>query len=282
MRCLTTLFSGSPSSAVAACLAFLAFGVSPVSAQDTVRADPAEDAAEAPGREAPDQEAEEGRLSEYDFAVSHAMRALMAAGAEQGRVTVYVARKEGELWHVYFGSLDVNDPSFQVAYDVVQDEPGSRAFTVRRFEEDVSADPELTRAALALVTAMGAFEPATVRFHTYVWRDASGRWVTYFAPEVVRRPGARSADVNRRVVVSPDARRVLELRNLEDEAEAGAGGRDAEATAPAVVPPAPTMSDLLNVFFRPALAPLAVVARRLVCEMNWEGELQNCLVAPRR
>ena len=267
--------SALPSTAgVAPCLrAALALGLAAAFAL-LPRAGTAQDP-EAPPDLPQERSEEEGRrISEYDFAVSNAMRALMAAGAEQRRVTVYVARKEGELWHVYFGSLDVRAPRFSVAYEVVQSDPGSAAFEVRRFEEDVEADTELTRAALALVTSLDAFEPPTVRFRTYVWRDARGRWVAYFAP--ASRDG--DLDVTRRVVVTPDARQVLELRNLLESGEAP----DSAHWVPAGPATRPTAADFVNLLLRPDLAPLAFVARRLVCELDWEGKIRSCLVTPIR
>lgn len=220
--------------------------------------------------------AEEGkRISEYDFAVSHAMRALMAAGPDQGRVTVYVARKEEDRWHVYFGSYDVRRFLFKIAYEVVQRGEGSEEFAVRRYRRDIPADAELNRAATALVTALDAFEPRTVRFHTYVWRDADGRWVTYFVPTAVRRPlreGLGQPAIDQRVLVSPDARQILESRSYPDP-------DSAEWITP---PEGPSLADLLALFLEPQLAPFRLISQGLVCEINWRGEFESCLIGPLR
>lgn len=220
--------------------------------------------------------AEEGkRISEYDFAVSHAMRALMAAGPEQGRVTVYVARKEGDRWRVYFGSYDVRRLLFKIAYEVVQREEGSDQFAVRKYRRDIPADAELNRAATALVTALDAFEPKTVRFHTYVWRDADGRWVTYFVPTSVRRPlqeGLGHPAIDQRVLVSPDAREILESRSYPDPGAA-------EWVTPQE---GPSLADLLALLLEPQLAPFRLISQGLVCEINWRGEFESCLIGPLR
>lgn len=226
-----------------------------------------------------DAAGEDQRISEYDFAVSRAMQALMAAGPDERRATLYVARKEGDLWHVYFGSFDLRSPRFDLAYEVVQEAPGSGEFEVRKYEQEVPADAELTRAAMALMTALDVFEPRDVRFYTYVWRDDAGRWVTYFAPEVVGPPGTVRRAADQRVVVSPDARRVLESRYAEaDEL------RDGPAPWSAVSgdQDRPTAADFLHIFLAPQYAPFALITRRLVCEMNWDGEIERCVVGGAR
>lgn len=223
----------------------------------------------------PEVEDEDQRISEYDFAVSHAMRALMAANPEQGRVTVYVARKEGALWHVYFGSYDVRRSLFRIAYEVVQEEEGGEGFAVRKYPEEVPADAELNRQATALVTALQAFEPRNVRFHTYVWRNADGQWVAYFVPVSVRRPlqeGPGQPAIDQRVLVSPDARQILETRNYP-----------AADSVEWITPPAdPTLGDLLPLLLDPQLAPVRLISQSLVCEINWRGEFESCLIAPPR
>ncbi len=229
-----------------------------------------DEAAQATDEPAPAQQetaTEDRRISEYDFAVSQAMRALMEAGAEGRRVALYVARKEGELWHVYFGSFDFRGPSFGIAYEVVQEAPGSPDFEVQAYQPDMPADPELTRAAMALMTAMDAFEPRSVRFYTYVWRDETGRWITYFVPEAAA-SGTLGRSADQRVVVSPDARRILESRfgPPEQVPWLRAGAESA------------TGRDLVQILLSPQYAPLALITRRLVCEMNWEGEIERCLV----
>lgn len=231
----------------------------------------AQDAAADRAREAA---GEDQRISEYDFAVSRAMQALMAAGPDERRATLYVARKEGDLWHVYFGSFDFRGPLFGIAYEVVQTEPGTAEFEVRRYAEDRPADAELTRAAMALVTALDAFEPRSVRFYTYVWRDEAGRWVTYFVPEQVA-PGAVRRAADQRVVVSADARRVLESRF---------GEADREHLWTRATPPSerPTARDLVHILLTPQLAPFALLTRRLVCEMNWDGKIERCLIGSAR
>lgn len=228
---------------------------------------------------AANQPSDEGRrISEYDFAVSHAMQALMAAGVEQRRVTVYVARKEKVLWHVYFGSFDIRRPRFRIAYEVVQKRAGSQEFSVRKYRRNVSADANLTHAAMALVTALGAFQPRSIRFNSYVWPDAQGRWVAYFAPTVG--PGAamqRTREVDRRVLVSQDARNVLELRNFPE----GVPSSTRQA-AEILKARGPRLADFVNFFLRPQFAPLTVVMRRLVCRMNWRGRITSCVIGPPR
>ncbi|MFQ5679216.1 MAG: hypothetical protein ACE5HP_07125 [Gemmatimonadota bacterium] len=213
------------------------------------------------------------RISAYDFAVSHAMRALMAAGPEQGRVTVYVARKEGLKWHVYFGSFDARRTAFKIAYDVVQKEEGGAEFAVKKYRRDIPADAELTRAATALVTALEAFQPRTVRFRTYVWQHPDGHWVTYFVPTPVRRPlkdALAQPVIDQRVLVSPDAREILETTNYPEP-----------DSAVWIAPPAsPTLGDVLGFFLEPQFAPFRLISQNLVCEINWRGEFQNCLIGP--
>lgn len=228
----------------------------------------------AAGRASPADE-EDQRISEYDFAVSHSMRALMAASPEQGRVTVYVARKEGERWHVYFGSYDVRRSLFRIAYEVVQQEEGGEEFAVRKHPRDTPSDAELNRQATALVTALQAFEPRSVRFHTYVWRDADGRWVAYFVPASVRRPlreGLAQPTIDQRVVLTPDARQILETRNYP-----------AADSVQWITPPSnPTLADLIPFLLDPQLAPVRLISQSLVCEINWRGEFESCLIAPPR
>lgn len=223
----------------------------------------------------PRVEDEDQRISEYDFAVSHAVRALMAADPEQGRVTVYVARKEGALWHVYFGSYDVRRSVFRIVYEVVQQAESSERFAVRKYREEVPADAELNRQATALVTALQAFEPRDVRFHTYVWRNADGQWVAYFVPVSVRRPlqeGPGQPAIDQRVLVSPDARQILETRNYP-----------ATDSVEWITPPSnPKLGDLLPLLLDPQLAPFRLISQSLVCEINWRGEFESCLIAPPR
>ena len=87
--------------------------------------------------------------------------------------------------------------------------PGSEEFVVTSYPEDVPANEFVSRAAMALMTALNAFEPPRLTFFPHVFHESDGRWVTYFLPEMVP-PGRMPQQVDSRIVVSPDTRRVLE------------------------------------------------------------------------
>jgi hypothetical protein len=150
------------------------------------------------------------RIAEQNFALRQALQALESVNPEPSRVTLYItARRDDDLWRVYFGSLDFPNRRFMVAYEAVQDSPGSEEFTVTSYPEDVPADEFVSRAAMALITALNAFEPPQITFYPHVFRESDGRWVTYFLPDLVP-PGSMPQQVDSRVVVSPDTRSVLE------------------------------------------------------------------------
>ena len=154
--------------------------------------------------------AEGRRLAEQNFALRQALRALERVKPEPSRVTLYITQKrDDELWRVYFGSLDFARRQFRVAYMAAQAAPGSEEFVVTSYPEDVPANEFVSRAAMALVTALNAFEPPRITFFPLVFQESDGRWVTYFLPEIVP-PGRTPQQVDSRVVVSPDTRRVLE------------------------------------------------------------------------
>jgi hypothetical protein len=154
--------------------------------------------------------AEGRRLAEQNFALRQALRALERVKPEPSRVTLYITQKrDDELWRVYFGSLDFARRQFRVAYVASQAAPGSEEFVVTSYPEDVPANEFVSRAAMALVTALNAFEPPRITFFPLVFRESDGSWVTYFLPEIV--PAGRTPQqVDSRIVVSPDTRRVLE------------------------------------------------------------------------
>jgi hypothetical protein len=150
------------------------------------------------------------RIAEQNFALRQALQALESVNPEPSRVTLYITnRRDDDLWRVYFGSLDFPNRRFMVAYEAVQDSPGSEEFTVTSHPEDVPADEFVSRAAMALITALNAFEPPQITFYPHVFRESDGRWVTYFLPDLVP-PGSMPQQVDSRVVVSPDTRSVLE------------------------------------------------------------------------
>jgi hypothetical protein len=154
--------------------------------------------------------AEGRRLAEQNFALRQALRALERIGPEPSRVTLYITQKrDDERWRVYFGSLDFAHRQFRVAYVAAQAIPGSEEFVVTSYPEDVPANEFVSRAAMALMTALNAFEPPRLTFFPHVFHESDGRWVTYFLPEMVP-PGHMPLQVDSRIVVSPDTRRVLE------------------------------------------------------------------------
>ncbi|MCK5411358.1 MAG: hypothetical protein KAJ67_04640 [Gemmatimonadetes bacterium] len=154
--------------------------------------------------------AEGRRLAEQNFALRQALRALERVNPEPSRVTLYITQKrDDELWRVYFGSLDFARRQFRVAYVAAQVAPGSEEFAVTTYPEDVPANEFVSRAAMALITALNAFEPPRIKFFPHVFQESDGRWVTYFLPEMVP-PGRMPQQVDSRIVVSPDTRRVLE------------------------------------------------------------------------
>jgi hypothetical protein len=150
------------------------------------------------------------RIAEQNFALRQALQALESVDPEPSRVTLYITnRRDDDLWRVFFGSLDFSNRRFMVAYEAVQQAPGSEEFVVTSHPEDVPADEFVSRAAMALITALNAFEPPQITFYPHVFRETDGRWVTYFLPDLVP-PGSMPQQVDSRVVVSPDTRSVLE------------------------------------------------------------------------
>jgi hypothetical protein len=150
------------------------------------------------------------RIAEQNFALRQALQALERVDPEPSRVTLYITnRRDDDLWRVFFGSLDFPNRRFMVAYEAVQGSPGSEEFVVTSHPEDVPADEFVSRAAMALITALNAFEPPQITFYPHVFRESDGRWVTYFLPDLVP-PGSMPQQVDSRVVVSPDTRSVLE------------------------------------------------------------------------
>ena len=150
------------------------------------------------------------RIAEQNFALRQALQALESVNPEPSRVTLYITnRRDDDLWRVYFGSLDFPNRRFMVAYEAVQVSPGSEEFAVTSHPEDVPADEYVSSSAMALITALNAFEPPQITFYPHVFRERDGRWVTYFLPDLVP-PGSMPQQVDSRVVVSPDTRTVLE------------------------------------------------------------------------
>jgi hypothetical protein len=150
------------------------------------------------------------RIAEQNFALRQALLALESVDPEPGRVTLYITnRRDDDLWRVYFGSLDFPNRRFMVAYEATQRSPGSDEFVITSNPEDVPADEFVSRAAMALITALNAFEPPQITFYPHVFRESDGRWVTYFLPSLVP-PGSMPQQVDSRVVGSPDTRSVLE------------------------------------------------------------------------
>ncbi len=150
------------------------------------------------------------RIAEQNFALRQALQALERVSPEPSRVTLYITdRRDDGLWRVYFGSLDFTNQRFMVAYEATQESPESETFVVTSHPEDVPADDFVSGAAMALITALNAFEPPRITFYPHVFRENDGRWVTYFLPDLVP-PGRLPQQVDSRVVVSPDTRRVLE------------------------------------------------------------------------
>jgi hypothetical protein len=157
------------------------------------------------------------RIAEQNFALRRALQALDEANPEPSRITLYVTQRGDDLvWRVYFGSLDFQRRRFMVAYEVIQTAPGSEEFVVATYPEDVPADESVSGAAMALVTALNAFEPPQITFYPHIFRESDGRWVTYFLPDHVQ-PGGMPQQVNSRVVVSPDTRSVLESTRFYTE-----------------------------------------------------------------
>jgi len=222
-------------------------------------------------------ELEGQRIAEYHYAVEHATNSLMKARPEQHRISLYVAREEEDGWHVYFGAVNVAIAEFSVAYEAVQAQPDDSVFVVDRFKESREIDPELSAAAMALIRSLDAFEPQWARYETYVWRDAAGRWVTYFLPGQTS-SGRWPIGGDMRVVVDGDADEVLsattfheELVVVEPSFEAAVATHHRHLAGEA---PAPT--DFAYVLISPQLAPMLLVSGAFRCQVNREGHLVEC------
>ncbi|UCG75293.1 MAG: hypothetical protein JSV95_11245 [Gemmatimonadota bacterium] len=214
------------------------------------------------------------RIAEQNFALRYALEALQRVKPEPGRVNLYVTdRREDDLWRVYFGSLDFTSQRFMVAYEAVQATPGSREFVVTSHPRDKPADEFVSRAALALITALNAFEPPKITFYPHVFRESDGRWVTYFLPDLVP-PGSMPQQVDSRVVVSPDARSVLESTrfyarisfSMGFNGETGAAARREERERAAI-------ESFVHYYVprmaaQPILAPVALLLNLYTCSLT--------------
>ncbi|MFQ5890162.1 MAG: hypothetical protein ACE5JR_08930 [Gemmatimonadota bacterium] len=221
---------------------------------------------------------EEGRrIAEYDNAVHQATEALLAARPEQHRISLYVARQQDARWHVFFGSINIVSSEFTTAYEVTQEEPDGDRYVVSRLTGREPADPELSRAATALVTALGAFEPKWERYQTYVWRDFRGRWVTYFLPGPTAE-GQWPIGADMRVLVSFDGQRILEATTFHADLTVVEPSREAAIATHhrhlAGENPAPT--DFAYVLITPQLAPMALVASDYTCTVTRQGRMGPC------
>lgn len=222
-------------------------------------------------------ESEGRRIANYHFAVEHATRTLMQAQPEHHRISLYVAREEEDGWHVYFGAINVAIAEFEVAYEAVQSQPGDSAFVLTRLELAREIDRDLSRAAMALITSLDAFEPKWERYATYVWKDAAGRWVSYFLPGQTS-SGRWPIGGDMRVVVDPGGTRVLsattfheELVVVEPSFEAAVATHHRHVAGEA---PAPT--DFAYVLISPQLAPMLLVSASFTCQLDREGHVVGC------
>lgn len=220
----------------------------------------------------------EGRkIADYDFAVRNATRALMAQNPAQNRISLYVARRQNELWHVYFGSFNVLSSEFRVAYEVVQRAKGSGDFEVRDYPKSPPAVGDLRTAAVALVTALDAFDPRWERYFTYVWKDDSGRWVAYFLPGQTSE-GKWPIGGDERVLLSADGHRILEVTTFHANVTVVVPSREAAIATHhkhlLYDEPAPT--DFAYVLMAPELAPMKLVMSRFSCIVNRKGLLTGC------
>ena len=221
------------------------------------------------------------RIAEQNFALRGALRALEQADPEPSRITLYVTQRgDDKIWRVYFGSLDFRQRRFMVAYEAVQVEPGGEEFDVTTYPEDVPADDFVSGAAMALVTALNAFEPPQVRFYPHIFRETDGRWVTYFLPDHVQ-PGGLPQQVSSRVVVSPDTRSVLESTRFYAEISFNIGFDEVSAARR----DARTRSEIAK-FIRyyvplaaaqPTVAQLAFLVNLYTCSLTPEQLAPACL-----
>ena len=219
------------------------------------------------------------RIAEQNFALRQALRALEQVNPEPSRVTLYITnRRDDDLWRVYFGSLDFRNQRFMVAYEVVQRSPGSEEFLVTSHPEDVPADEFVSRAAMALITALNAFEPPQITFYPHVFREADGRWITYFLPDLVP-PGRMPQQVDSRVVVSPDTRRVLESTRFYAEINFSYGISGAAARRRGSTPNgrARFIEYILpRAVAQPTVAPIALLLTLYTCSLTPDELAPDC------
>lgn len=222
-------------------------------------------------------ELEGQRIAEYHFAVERATNALMKSRPEQHRISLYIAREESDGWHVYFGSVNVAISEFRVAYEAVQVRRGDSAFVISQFDESREIDAELNGAAMALIRSLDAFEPRWERYATYVWRDAAGRWVSYFLPGQTS-SGRWPIGGDMRVVVDANAEEVLSATTFHEElVVVEPSFEEAVATHHRhLAGEAPAPTDFAYVLISPQLAPMLLVSASFSCQVNREGRLVNC------
>ena len=221
------------------------------------------------------------RIAEQNFALRRALQALYDANPEPSRITLYITQRgDDRIWRVYFGSLDFQRRRFMVAYEVVQAAPGSEQFAVTTYPEDVAADEFVSGAAMALVTALNAFEPPQLKFYPHIFRETDGRWVTYFLPDHVQ-PGRMPQQVSSRVVVSPDTRSVLESTRFYAELSFNIGF-DGESAASRARRTRSEIAKFVRYYVplvaaQPAVAQLAFLINLYTCSLTPQPLAPACL-----
>lgn len=153
----------------------------------------------------------------YDVAAWHATDAFLAATSPQDRqkAPLYIARKDGEVWEVVFGTLDADGKKFLIAYEARQGNSPT-SFAVKSYQPAKEDSSFYLAAARALVLVRGDFKGEDRRYNKSVLPADNGRLYVYVCPaQTDAAVWPLGGDV--RYLVSADGSTIVERHRMHND-----------------------------------------------------------------
>lgn len=221
------------------------------------------------------QVTERGRqLAEYDVAAWFASDAVVAMKPEPGSVARYIAKKDGEVWVVFFGRLTEKRDKFLIAYEATQG-VSTKEFSVKKFETPKEDGGFLLSAAKAIETALADFKGAPRPYNVAALPTNSNQVYVYLVPAQTKH-GVYPLGGDARYLISQDGSKIIEKRQLHVsiiEFSTSSDTKQVGGWHTAVLDDIPEDTDVFHVLSRQPSVPEWIGTKQYVFRIETDGTI---------
>jgi hypothetical protein len=192
----------------------------------------------------------------------------------QGAVARYIAKREGDIWHVVFGRLNDSGDKFLIAYEAIQG-ASPKEFTVTKNNPTKEDTGFFFSAAKAIETALADFKGEARPYNLAVLPSVSNQIYVYALPAQTK-TGVFPLGGDARYLISADGSKIVEKRQLHIsiiEFSPSANQNVEAGFHTAVLDDIPEDTDVFHVLARHPSIPEYVGTKQFVFRIETDGTI---------